>query len=602
MLSALLGVIVVLLCQPSSTQALHRRLHSVPDLDDVDAALFPVHADPFAETDTWATLSDAARKSWSTAHGTVPPLSGMLQFLNAARAVQQKPTHVLVTVKIVSPSGVFREDPNRIQNFAAAMSAGGNGTALRFRVSVASSVLYARISRGNVLQHPREFSPVFRHDADTSGALNVMYVVMNHAEAPVTEYAERIPLVGEGRASWMIYNVPRASKVNLANLLTAIEAAAERVYAPVPLYFPVPFVQKLRVHVAAYTPGLDHHTKWLPVFDWNRFERGIRNIAVHGQVVGFFSTPVNTECIDCAHAFRDIESFVPDSVRRAAVILNGGKAPNETWALGRSTGSSTSVTGHTCFVYVVDTFKIRSNEAMQRLERSRATLFPGLAIVAFRSSRPDSAETLQSLLTSAVVGSAFGIANPGFYLNPSRASALETGAPSKPSALLADIVVRNLVLSIVQTRLNQLEEILNSFIHYDVDPAAALGERQFASLGYRINLLLLKLERAKSAISDSNDGIAGMHYASSAGHDIRAIRFAFGLAPDGPFPAFMEVALRCHFSRLKRGALLASQMIESRTVGASRVLLASCSFFLTMALSFTVVRVIFPDKSRRKRE
>lgn len=581
-----------------------RRTHLDSTVEDIHASLFYHKEDPFAAEDTWAALLDSQREAWTAANDLIQLSDGIGEILRHTDLIRKQGISVPVEVQIVcSEKLLSEENVSRVAQYASAMKAARNGTRLSFNVSVAQQPLFKRLSMHSPSHDPADFIGILEQTAATLGVLNVMFVIVNHYNEPINEFTSEVPFVGNGRVSWILYNIDRGHQLNIPRLLASAERAAQRVYAPQPLYFPVPLTRRLHIDLTAYTPGHQHRALWLQDFAWNEFEAAIRAIAVHGQSFAFFSSQSNGECPKCERAFRDVAKYDRDYPTRAAVMLNNDVVPNVTWAKGFS-GTSTKrrIPENTMRLYVLDTAKLHRTEYMQRLERHPLASFPGLSIVTFRSSDKVSMAGLESLFVKAFVSAAYGIADPDLYMH-AKLGKLISKRTKRPSSVLFDVVARTLVRSVVETRLDELEEIAEGILYFDIDPSKSLGDREYAYFVQRVNLLLYKLRHAQILLNEVNNGPAATYMVSSTLHDMKAIRAAFDLGPDTrSFERFRDPTLRCHFSRLRREALRASQILETSYPGIKRFGIALVTFIVAAISTSSALQRYSLSKSRGKRE
>lgn len=580
------------------------KLHIGNDVKEVTNSLLSFREDPLAREDKWSAVSDSLREAWTSAHETVRISDGIEQVLEHTKHLRETGISLHVDIQIVAPENfISTHHLSLLNHYASAMKSGRNGTSLLFDVSLAPTSLYSRVAMHSPSQHPNDLMGILEQTAATLGHMNVMFVILNHGQDPISHFASKMPFLGHSRTSWFLYTIEKGRTLNVADLLTATERAAERIYAPAPLYFPLPSIPTLQVDVTAFTPGYDRRALWLDHFSWGLFERSLRNVAVFGQKLTFFSSQINADCPLCPEVFRNVESFSSQFATRAAAMLSGGNIPNHDWSYGvTSTKADKKVPRDTIRLYVLDTVKLHKTESLQRLEKRPLSLFPGMAILTFRSSDRDKVYNLNSYLVQAFLAAAYGVAEPEMYLPLQRAGD-KVEVSGRPSAVLLDIVYRNLVRSVVEKRIYELEEIVQGILYFDVDPAKSLGEREFVYLSQRINLMLFKLERAQRILGDLNDHSAALFLALSAHHDMKAIRSAFDLYPGTKsFERFRDPTLRCHFSRLKREALRASELIEA-TYPVFRPLIFACIRFIGMAiLTAFLLHLRTNMKSRGKRE
>lgn len=573
-------------------------------VDDIQRSLLFYKDDPFGTEDKWASLSDAQREAWTASNEVVQMSDGMQEIMRRSKLVKKEGISLPVDVHIVAADKYLsKEKASRIAQYASAMRAGRSGTELKFRVSIAPQTLYKRIAMHSPSQNPADFIGILEQTAATLGSMNVLFVIVNHRDEPFNEFAAPMPFVGNGRISWIMYNIEKARGLNIPIVLAAAERAAERVYAPQPLYFPVPLIRHLRIELVAYTPGHKHRAIWLQKFSLSEFEAAVRAIAVQGQTVGFFSSQANTECPKCERAFRDVETYERDFPNRAAKVLNNGVAPNETWAKGMlSTYSKKRIPPNSFRLYVLDTTKLPKSEYLQRLERRMLSVYPGMGFVTFRSSDEVAAEKLEAQLIKAIIAGVYGIAEPDLYMHPKLMRQISKHT-KRPSLILSDLVIRNLVLSIVKKRLSELDEIVEGVLYFNIDPAKSLGDHEYAYFAQRVNLMMFKLQRAQHILGESTNSSAALCLVSSAFHDIKAIRTAFDIsADDKSFDRFRDPTLRCHLSRITREALKASQILESSYPKVKHFAWATMSFTTTALVMYFMLNRYSTQKTREKRE
>lgn len=579
------------------------RYQSSTDVKDLSRSLFSPHEDPLAEEDRWSALSDTQREAWTASNEVIRFSEGMRDVLRATSALRHSPMQIHLNVQIVAPDHfISKDDENRIIHYASAMTAGSNGTRIVFNVSLAPKHLFKRVAMHSPSDDPTQFMGILQQTAATLGSTHVMYVIVNHGDDPINHYEARTPFLGTGRTCWVLYTIERGKSLNVADLLTSTERIAERVYAPKPLYFPIPLIKELTVQVSAYTPGFEHRARWLDHFDWNGFEDAIKNVAIPSEYLRFSSSQINSECPVCANAFRESDKPSRDFVQRAALTLNEMVPFNNTWANGVfSKGRRRRVAPNTFRLYVLDLHKTRQNEAVQRLQNKPLSFYPGMGIVVFRSSDGDAVAALNTLFVQAFAAAVYGISEPNLYHTLERGK--KSSKQGKPSTLMTDVVSRYLVRSIVETRIAELEEVMEGIIYFDIDPAKSLGDLQYAYFAQRVNLMLFKLRHAQMLLSDSHDAASAIYLAASTSHDIKAIRLAFDLSEDrATFERFRDPTLRCHFSRLKREALRASYFFESTYARFRVAMMCTLTFLGFSALSNFVLRKHTMWKRQGKRE
>lgn len=581
-----------------------RRIHSDSTVEDIHASLFYQKEDPFAAEDKWAALSDSQREAWTAANDLIQLSNGIGEVLRQTQLIRKQGISVPVNVQIVVSEKLLSEElMSRVAHYTSALKAAQNGTSLSFNVSVAQQPLFKRLSMHSPSHDPADFAGILEQTAATLGVLNVLFVIVNHHDEPINEFASETPFVGNGRISWVLYNIDRGHQLNVPRLLASAERAAQRVYAPQPLYFPVPLLRRVHVDITAYTPGHQHRALWLHDFAWNEFEAVIRDVAIHGQSIAFFSSQSNAECPKCERAFRNITKYDRDYPRKAALMLNNDVVPSATWAKGlSSTSAKKKIPENTCRLYVLDTAKLHKTEYVQRLERRALASFPGLSIITFRSSDRMSMTGLESLFVKAFVSAAYGVADPDLYMHP-RLGKLMSRRTKRPSSVLFDVVARTLVRSVVEERLGELEEIAEGITYFDIDPTKSLGDREYVYFAQRVNLLLYKLGQAQVLVREPNNVPVATYMVSSTLHDIKAIRSAFDLDSDTKsFEQFRDPTLRCHFSRLRREALKASQILETSYPGFQRLGIALLTFTVAAISTSSMLHWYSQSKSREKRE
>lgn len=584
-------------------------LHS-SDLDEITSLLLHHRDDPLAHHDKWSLLSSAQRLKWTTANEVVDP-HNFDALLRETKVVRQSSIHVHVDVQIVAPPQVLSpRQLSLIQRYSTAMRAGSNGTLLNFNVSLAPDSIQRGVALhtgGRQLSSSSSLSTFLDQSALALHALNVLYVVVNPSRTTPTKGPSSVPTLGNSRTAYFEYSIPPSSSLSITHLLCAIEQVAERVFAPNSLYFPIPMLPELEVSVIAYTPGHRLRATWLDDFAWDSFETAARSFAVSGQQVRFSSAQTNAECPDCETAFRQTLSESAVNIQQAIKSFSGDNMPNHTWPdipVAHYRNGYRQTTRNTFRLFVLDTYKLRQSKALQRLERRALFTFPGAAVLVIRTSDHLSRSSLHSFMLHAFVSSVYGIVDPAFY----------DGIPSSPrlsppfgvnriSPLLRDSITRNLVQSVVEKHLTQLEEIVDGMLYFKVDPQQALDEIQLSQFNQRVNLLLFKLQRAQLVISDSNDVQLALYLASSAAHDIKSIRAVFDINDEKRvLNRFRDPTIRCHFSRLKRKAILASEIIETTYPTARPWLLSLTTFFLSAAITRGVLWRMSIRKSSRKIE
>jgi hypothetical protein len=425
---------------------------------------------------------------------------------------------------------------------------------------------------------------------------NVLVVLVGFAEDALAALPYDAVQVGRERLSWVRCHPTDT----FLDVLSVAEAAAERVYVPPPNHFPIAVPTQLRVDIHPYTPNVAHRALWYGEFAWERLEAEVRSMAAPGQTIGFFSTQTTGECGElCGEAFKDVEAVYEDGAKRAAFVLNGHTVPkNFSWSvLGRpeEKGGSKAGEAETASpefdVYVLDTARVSTGggEEGKGLGEMPPAAFPGIAVLAMRSSSEGAVQRLRSQIVSAIATGAYGVAEPGLY--PSGA---------KASPVLTDIIARTFVASLLAVHGAEARQLLDDLIKYGIDPAKALDDRDYVDLVQHLNLLLYKQDRARVALSEANRAAAAVHYASSARFDVHAARAKFGLNSRGEpntEAGFRDPTVRCHFSRVKRSALL----LTSRTREWRGWLAAIASYLLGLLASRALLARYPLDKRRLKR-
>jgi hypothetical protein len=416
-----------------------------------------------------------------------------------------------------------------------------------------------------------------------------MFVLVSFPNLRVSE--DKVHL-GIERLSWMAC---RSTDSLLASLAVA-ESAAQHAYVPRPSKFPVPFPENLRVSVHPYTPNHEQRVLWFDRFNWTAFEGGVRAMAPRGQTVGFFATQSNVECTVCASAFGNLRELYRYRANRSVRVLNRNLQSSSVRAGSRPSlaangeqGKSESSTFH---VYVVDTARVDASGDMilQNLESMAPAVFPGIAVLTTRSSRQGSSERLLHEMITAVAAGVYGVADANQYVSAS-------------SEVLVDVISRNIVTSLMSVRAAEVCRLLDDIAEYGIDPTKVLSNRQYSHLMQRMNLLIVKLELAREALSTKNDEIASVHYALSAFHDVRAIRDVFGLDANGDPRAgggFRDPTIRCHFSRVKRGALRAGAMLRESATRHASILTSVFVYTAATCFGFVLSRLFGSPGVRRK--
>lgn len=608
-LGAVSGVIWVFLqCCPYSVSAASAndprpRLHLSP-LEELTTTLLFHHDDPFGDEDKWGALSDSMRKKWLEANYELPSTLTPSDLLQTTSQIARSHVDIHVDVHVLAPSALLTPQRTaQILRYATAMRAGHNGTSLNFTVSIAPPHLFERLSLTTQSQTVHSISSVLTPLAKSSGALNLMYLIVNSPKHPVIDYIAPIPFLATSRAAFFVYTPDDPEELLVTDMLIAAERATQRIFAPSLMYFPIPLVRNLQVAVTAYTPQHEHRALWLRDFSWDHFEASVRGHVLPDQKVRFVSSQSNSECKLCKAVFQSIakpsEMFVSNVIRE----LNGDM-PNSSWPTGLdSLSSQRFVPPNTLRLFVLDTVKLRKSDALARLERRRVFSFPGISLIIIRSSDASSMGALRPSMVRAFVSSLFGFTDPDIFIPDLRDK--DDGAfswPKKASTLLLDVGTRNVVRSAVERYCTQLDDILDGMIYFEVDPMQSLNKYEYQTFIERLNYLIFKLRRARTALSDGDNSLATYLLGASA-HDVRAIRAVFDIEEDQRvLKRFRDPTIRCHFSRLKRGALRASELLESTYPSVRPALLATLSYCLSAMVAKFVTRNFMSIKSHRKRE
>jgi hypothetical protein len=595
----------------ASASSAPRRL-SKQDITDVTARVFPAHRPAFAKVDGWTALSAHEREAWTYANNFLPAPGPFA----AARAalLERRPIDVPVRVVVVDADGVAPGPPSvdleRLERVMRAgfeenangtgvsrgvcREAGSGGVMARFRLERAAPALARRIrdagQRGaGALRTVLE--AVHAESVQWHGA-NVLFALVAFEDAQL-DLPRDLVQVGSARLSWVRCH----STVMLLDVLNVAELAAQRLYVPAPNHFPIPTPQQLRVDVHPYTPDVLHRALWYADFDWTLFEAEVRAMAAPGQVIGFFSTRTTEECGGlCKEALADVERLYRDRGVRAATVLNHHTRPeNASWASGAA-GSKRppdedGVDGAPpeFDIYVVDTARVAAGGGgAKSLEGMAPAVFPGIAVLAMRSSSKGASVKVRQQMVSSIASGVYGVPDAAVHLEQ----------PS--SRVLGDVVARLFVSSLLAVHGAEARQLLDDLAEAGIEPAKALGDADYTDMVQRLNLLLYKQHEARAAMSTANDAATAIHYASSARFDVRAMRAKFGLGPRGEPLAgggFRDLTVRCHFSRIKRGALL----LTSRTIEWRGGLFASASYAGSLLATRALLARVWPDKRALKR-
>lgn len=577
---------------------------SSTSVKETETYLFSHIHDPLGDEDKWSSLTDDHRRAWTAANQILPLKRGITDLLNITKSIKNTPINVPVEIHIVAcPTCLTKEDNNILIQYSKALKGGWKGAILDLRLRIAPETLYNRISMQPPARKPTDFLAIFQQAALSTGSANVLYLILNNRQKPVVQYKSTVPYVGTGRVSWVVYAIEKGNDLNLANMLVTAERAAQRIYSPSPLFFPIPFIRHLHVELAAYTPHHDHRALWLQNFAWDKFETAVRSVAIKGHTVSFFSRQANHECPRCETAFRHPDQSDPDFPTQASIVLNNNVVPNGTWAEDQTSTTylSGSLPQRTMRIYVLDTIRLPKNGPLQHLESKPVSIFPGMGIIIIRSSNHDSVRSLEFFLIKAVVAAAYGTMEPDLYITQ-QLSRVATSLERRTSAVLHDVINRHLVRSVVETRIEELEEIAEGLLYFKIDPSKTLGAREYTLMVQRVNLIIFKLKRAQDVL-ETNDADTALYLASSTRHDMKAIRNSFGLTESAKsLERFRDPTIRCDFSNIRREALKASQIFESRYPSFRSSLLVATSFTTGAILTHFLISQTSTRKSRGKRE
>lgn len=580
---------------------IHIRAHST-NVDETTALLLAHRDDPLAENDKWSSLSRSQRQKWTQANNVVYPLHNVSDLLETTKRLRKSCIAIHIDVQIVDPEHIITpEQYNQILRYTAGMRAGRNGTCLNFTVSAAPEQISRRVALHLPVQNDAELAMLLAQSAHALGTLNVLYAIIYRLGARSPQYASATPKLGTSWTAYFVYSVDDPRHIIVTDLLITIERIAEQVFAPQSLYFPIPLTPHLHVSVTAFTPGYERRATWLDDFVWDEFEIAVCTYAIPGQKVRFSSSQSNGECDVCRQAFHDAARPPLTFIRNAVTTLCQGNAPNHTWIDGIASRTARKrILPNTFRLFVLDTSNVKQTNAVQRLERRALFVFPGIAVLVVRSSDRNVELFLHSFMLRAVIAGVYGVVDPALYV-PRRKSLSHTVAwPGRPSPVLRDIITRNVVRSIIERRLVQLEEIVDGMVHFKVEPTETLDDYEYIHFVQRVNLLLYKLEKAQQVISRTHDGELAIYLMSSTAHDMKAIRAAFNI-DDGnrALKRIKDPTIRRRMSRLKREALRASEIFETTHPFALRVLFALSSFIISVLITRAVIWKVSKKKSRK---
>lgn len=630
---AFLGLLrLLLLCLLSelsecatTRDTLHKQHLYSTSVDETTNLLLSYRDDPLARHDKWSMLSDTQRKKWTQANNLISSNQKIADLMDTTNIIREPSFHVHVLVQIISPPNFISPGHRAlISRYSAAMRAGCNGTLLNLTVSLAPEKIYQRVhlhyddiandQDHQLIQKTDQLSAFLTQSALSLPFLNVLYVIIHPQKATSTSASIIKPVLSTSRMSFFQYDTDSPSSLSVAHLLSTVERIAERVFSPNPLYFPVPLLPDMEVSVTAYTPSHELRASWLYDFAWDDFETAVRSFALPGQKVRFSSSQTNAECPSCKRAFKEIRNPSVNFIRNAVMSLSHDVMPNASWATTRydvhhvpNALHKQTTARHTFRLFVLDTVNVRQTEALQRLERRALFTFPGTAVLVIRSSDRNVKLTLHPNMLHGFAACVYSVVDPAFYI-PSTQSLSGTATilsespwPGKQSPVLKDIVIRNTVRSVLERRLGQLEEIVDGMVYFEVEPSKSLDEDQFKRFVQRVNLMLFKLRRAQDAISESHDGQLALYLASSTEHDMKSIRAVLDIDDEKRMmKRFRDPTIRCHFSRLKREAIRASEIIETSYPSAKLVLLAAGSFSLSYMATRALIWRLRIGKPLRK--
>lgn len=565
---------------------------SQEDLADLSFRLFPWKRAVLAREDTWNSLSSHDREAWTLANDVLP---GKSQFATAQDLLKNS-IPVSVPIRLVI-GGYTGHLPN--VNITRKLEHSMRATYRHLSQPIVSAKFKIEFLKDGTMDHIRQSAMngsdslrqvlmrEYERNAKWNEA-NVLFLLIGVGDTPAIVNTVH---AGTRRMSWTLCQTTE----NVLEVLAVAESAARRLYIPDPLYFPVPSPDKLRVHVHPYTPGHTHQALWYKAFPWSQFEYQVRAVAPTWQTVGFFSTQANAECENCVEAFSNMESVLRDRGVRAVRILNRGSKPNSTFPdiiiQDYSHYGALDTPGAEFNIFVVDTARSTSltAERLKAFEGKVAAVLPGVAILIHHSSREPSLERLERQMIASVISGAYGVNHPSLYLDAN-------------SDIVKDLISRNMVCSLVHLYSTQALYVLDAIAKFGIDPSRVLDRWQYATALQRLNLLIYKLNNARDALFSANNVRMAIHYASSAAHDVHALRKAFGLTTDGmpqTDTGLVGTALSCHFSNIRRGALFARELFPVVYAGANGIL-AFGSFLLFAVITRVVLLHLHPVDNRDK--
>jgi len=105
------------------------------------------------------------------------------------------------------------------------------------------------------------------------------------------------------------------------------------------------------------------------------------------------------------------------------------------------------------------------------------------------------------------ISSVYGVKTPSFYLpslqlensdkSTQRHDQVQWWTESCP--VLQDRMIRSVVKSMIDRRLQQLEEIVDGMVYFEVEPEVSLEKDRFTTFMERTNLMLFRLEHARQS-------------------------------------------------------------------------------------------------------
>jgi hypothetical protein len=584
-------------------------------LDDTTQRLFPVQRLPLATEDTWISLRRYVRDSWSFANDYLRQqathaqsdldLPGPFPSARATLGVSRPPIRVPVRVVLVDTykltdgatplvAQTTREMLLLAQRAMRATTPAGDVAAIfklelappqlarslfdaiTRRYAVTADDMEAQQSADAAHRIRRALEREYAETARWAGG-NLLFVLINVPTGKEVHSAPHgIVRAAAGRMSWVMCHDAR----RLIDVLVVAETAARDMYLPAPAYNPIPFSARLRLHVHPYTPEYENRALWFDSFDWPAFEAEVRALAPHAQAIGFFATQTNRDCLRCADAFAKYELLFSDRCTRAATFLNSNVVPNASWA-GKAAVSDSreswqrlppgkplwadGAESSEFNLFVIDTARLANRtDAIRRVETMAPCMFPGMGVIALRSSLEGSKLRLRRQLVAAIAHGAFGVKNPFNYMT--RDGNDNSASEESSCQVMRDVIGRNLVSSLIAQHASAAEDLLTHLAIVEESGLSlpkVLDREAYTDLSQRLNLLLYKLDRARHSLSQDNDVRAAIHFGLSAAHDVRAIGGVLRLALLGEH----DPSVRCHFSAVKRSALRAGKLLLSGGFG-----------------------------------